>query len=185
LDDEDLATLRAYALKTETHMPFSTYTKLPYAFPDAHIPTTDRGKSRAAFLSGLKPEVYDCCENSCCAFVGPHAEREQCPYCKSPRYNEDGFPVKEFSYLPLIPRLKGFNASLPQATAMCYRGHEHQHIPGQMNDVFDAKVYRSKLGQSVTTAGKKYKHTYFSDTRDIALGLSTDSFAPFRRRKQT
>ena len=185
LSDHDLATLRAYALKTETHMPSSTYSKLPYAFPNTHVPTADQGKSRAAFLSGLKPEVYDCCENSCCAFVGPHAEREKCPYCQSPRYNEQGFPVKEFSYLPLIPRLKGLHTNLTQATAMRYRGHEHQHTPGQMSDVFDAEVYQSKYGQPVTVAGRKYKHTYYLDPRDIALGLSTDGFAPFRRRKQT
>jgi hypothetical protein len=31
-------------------------------------------QAMATKLSGLKPVLYDCCEDSCCAFTGPKAE---------------------------------------------------------------------------------------------------------------
>jgi hypothetical protein len=37
----------------------------------------------------------------------------------------------------------------------------------------------------VTANGKTYPHRYFSDHRDIALGLSLDGFAPFKRRSNS
>ena len=41
------------------------------------------------------------------------------------------------------------------------------------------------LGQCVVADGKQLPHKYFGDIRDIALGLSADGFAPFRRRTKT
>jgi len=77
-------------------------------------------------------------------------------------------------------------ANTTKAKEMQYRAFEHIHTPGQISDVFDSCVYRRLLGKRVvisetTTA----RHEYFSDPRDIALGLSTDGFCPFRRRKAT
>jgi hypothetical protein len=41
------------------------------------------------------------------------------------------------------------------------------------------------LGKKVIIDDKEVSHEYFSSPRDIALGLSTDGFAPFKRRKST
>jgi hypothetical protein len=51
--------------------------------------------------------------------------------------------------------------------------------------VFDGTNYR-KLQQSyVMINGKRQSYKFFSDPRDIALGASTDGFAPFKRRNKT
>ncbi len=39
--------------------------------------------------------------------------------------------------------------------------------------------------QHVVVEGKQLPHKYFDDCRDIAMGLSTDGFAPHRQRKKT
>ncbi|GBE87125.1 hypothetical protein SCP_1003720 [Sparassis crispa] len=185
LNEEDKAMLRAFALKADSHMMTQTYVKLPFAFPNEHIPTLGQAKSRIAFLSGIKPQLYDCCRNSCCCFVVPHAELETCPYCHLDRYRADRKPYKQYTYLPLIPRLKAFHVNTLMAKSMQYRAEEHKHDLNVIKDVFDSEIYRSLCGQPVIVNGKPLKHRYFEDSRDIALGLSTDGFAPFKRRKQT
>jgi hypothetical protein len=68
---------------------------------------------------------------------------------------------------------------------MKYRGHEHKHTPGTSKDVFDSEHYRKLRNKHVELNGKTYPHRYFEDPRDLALGLSTDGFAPFKKRKST
>ena len=50
-----------------------------------------------------------------------------------------------------------------------------------MKDVFDGKNYHRLWKQKVELDGKGYDHKYFADNRDIALGLSTNGFAPFKK----
>jgi hypothetical protein len=71
------------------------------------------------------------------------------------------------------------------AESMRYRAHVHTHTPGVSSDVFDGSNYRHLCNQHVKLDEKLYEHKYFGDSRDIALGLSTDGFAPFKRRKNT
>lgn len=68
---------------------------------------------------------------------------------------------------------------------MQYRGREHHHTPGTTTDIFDGTHYRHLRGRHVQVSGKKLSHRYFSDSRDVALGLSTDGFAPFKKRRNT
>jgi hypothetical protein len=74
-------------------------------------------------------------------------------------------------------------SNVKKAREMRYRGFEHSHIPGEIKDVFDSHIYRHLLGKKVIIDDKEASHEYFSSPRDIALGLSTDGFAPFKRRK--
>jgi hypothetical protein len=67
---------------------------------------------------------------------------------------------------------------------MQYR-HRREHKQGVSADIFDGENYRSLRGQRVTVGSKTYNHEYFEDSRDVALGLSTDGFAPFKRRVST
>jgi len=69
------------------------------------------------------------------------------------------------------------------ADQMQYRARDHKHSPGKVNDVFDGSHYRSLLGQHVQLNGKTFRHRFFEDHRDVALGLSTDGFSPFKERK--
>ncbi|KAI0309716.1 hypothetical protein OF83DRAFT_1042067, partial [Amylostereum chailletii] len=141
--------------------------------------------SRLAHLAGFKPRLYDCCINSCCCFTGPLEDEDKCPKCNEPRYKSNGRGRKHFTYLPVIPRLTAFMASQPMAERLQYRAKEHEHTPDDINDVFDGTHYHSLCKEKVVVDGKKLLHRYFQDSRDMALGVTTDGFAPFRRRKST
>ncbi|KAI1784307.1 hypothetical protein LXA43DRAFT_858654, partial [Ganoderma leucocontextum] len=90
LSEEDLEFLRPFALKVDTHMSGETFKKLGPTFPQAHLSSWKRIQARVTQLSGFQPEQYDCCVNSCCCFVGPHAERDTCPYCAETRRDAKG-----------------------------------------------------------------------------------------------
>lgn len=167
-----------------------TFSKLQRAFPNDTWSTWKVTKARAEFLAAFKPVPYDCCINTCCCYVGPHAKLEQCPYCKEPRYRPNPDPDapkrprKRFTYVPLIPRLTAFYKSQSMIEKLRYR-HVFNHEDGIIKDIMDGKHYARLRAQNVVVDGKQLLHKFFSDLRDIALGLSTDGFAPFRRRKKT
>ena len=54
-----------------------------------------------------------------------------------------------------------------------------------MLDIFDSLTYIAQLSENVIVDGKTLPHKFFKDLHDIALGLSTDGFAPFHRCKNT
>lgn len=166
-------------------MPGRMFAKLPFAFPKAPVPSWKVCQEQVAQLSGFEPQVYDCCVNSCCCFTGPHAAATECQYCSTSRFDANGKPRQQFVYLPITPRLKKLLANQDTAKAMQYRAKEHVYDPAVVKDVFDAEVYRSLLGKKVTIDNKQMDHTFFQQPTDIALGLSTDGFAPFRWRKKT
>ena len=76
-------------------------------------------------------------------------------------------------------------ANPTKAKEQRYRAFDHSHTPGKITDVFDSHIYHDLLGRKVVVDRKILPHKYFSDPRDIALGLSTDGFGPFKRRKAT
>ncbi|KZT72991.1 hypothetical protein DAEQUDRAFT_684524, partial [Daedalea quercina L-15889] len=185
LSEPDKATLRLFALKTDEHLTRKTLNKLPYAFPGSSVPSTDRMRTHIAFLSGIKPVKYDCCINSCCCFVGPHAELDTCPYCREARRNSSGKARRQFSYIPIKQRLQAFAGNMHMATQMRHRAYGHQHNPNKIADIYDSSAYCSKLNQHVRIHDRMLRHTHFSDARDVALGLATDGFGPFRCRNKT
>lgn len=146
-------------------------------------------RKRLEELSELMAESYDCCIKSCVAFTGPHTKLKACPRCRKPRYRQNGRPMKTYRYIPLIPRLFAFFLNRELNERMRYRseGHPKSKAEGysQVSDVFDGSHYRSLLEKEVTIDGHGLGHTYFSDQRDIALGLATDGVNPWRRRKSS
>ncbi|KAI0044414.1 hypothetical protein FA95DRAFT_1472281, partial [Auriscalpium vulgare] len=185
LDDTDLAILRQYSYKLRHHATDDAYRDLRNVFPHNDVPSLDTARTRIAELASFKPQVLDCCINSCCCFTGAHANLDACPFCHEKRYKADQRARKHFTYLPIIPRLRAMAASKAVATQMQYRSSGHVPTPGTTSDVFDGKRYRRLQREYVVVDGKKMPHKFFEDDRDIALGLSTDGFAPFRRRKTT
>ncbi|KAJ8596411.1 hypothetical protein M405DRAFT_726370, partial [Rhizopogon salebrosus TDB-379] len=183
LSISDKAILRAFAFKIKSHITEANFNMLHFAFPSANVPSLKMAKSRVAFLSGLEPEHYDCCMNSCYCFIGPNKTLAVCPHCNVPCYRSDGQPNKQFTYVPVIPRLISMFRNSDLAKKMTYRAHDHTHTPGSVNDVFDGSWYRELMHQNVVINGHQMPYTHFSDSRDIALGLSTDGFAPFCHRK--
>ncbi|KIJ64978.1 hypothetical protein HYDPIDRAFT_57818, partial [Hydnomerulius pinastri MD-312] len=185
LSDDDLAILRIFALKVHSHMTAKTFEKLPYAFPTAPPPSWNITQSRVAALSGVEPVLYNCCVNSCCCYIGPNAEYDNCPYCNEPRYDTNGKPRQHYTYVPLIPRLVAMFQNKDMSEKMQYRSCDHVYDPNIITDIFDGFVYRNLLHRHVSVEDHQYPHTYFSDPRDIALGMATDGFAPFRKQKTT
>ncbi|KAJ3912075.1 hypothetical protein F5877DRAFT_2090, partial [Lentinula edodes] len=186
LTKEELATMRHFALKVETHMTDETFAKLPFACQNEEFDSWKLTKAQAQSLSGFIPEVYDCCLNSCICYVGPHASKLQCPYCKENRYHADGKTArKHFTYLPIIPRLCSYYRSMSMIDKLKYRG-SYVHLPGgPIRDVMDGSHYQHLCKQRVIVDGQELLHTFFSDSRDIMFGLSTDGFAPWKHRKKT
>ena len=69
------------------------------------------------------------------------------------------------------------------AEKMQYRSN-HTHDPTKSTDTFDGTHYTSLLGKCVTVSNEQLPMWFFSDPRDIALGLSTDGFGPFKHRNK-
>src|SRR6266508_1368970 len=157
-----------------------TFNRFAKTFPNSSHETLKMTKKRVWSLAGFQPVQYSCCVNSCVCFVGPYENLTECPNCKEARCGADGKLRKYYDYFPVIPRLKAMSANAAHAEKMCYRA-EFVHEPGVTKDVFDGSHYQSLLDSTVPT----HPLFYFSDERNIAIGLSTDGFAPFRKRKQT
>ncbi|KAI0755877.1 hypothetical protein BC629DRAFT_1296679, partial [Irpex lacteus] len=186
LSPQDKRILRLYALKIQTKLTREAFAMLPFAFADdegtpAFETTEDNITSRAAFLSGLDPQVYHSCIGSCCCYVGPYKDASICPHCSEPRLNSLGRPRKLFTYIPVIPRLKAMCKGQSMSEKLQYRAN----YTTKVEDVFDSQHYRALRDTPVTIDGRNYQFNYFAGNSDIALGYLTDGFTPFKRSKQT
>ncbi|KAJ3901953.1 hypothetical protein F5879DRAFT_806327, partial [Lentinula edodes] len=185
ITDEELALLRHFALKVETHMSNDTFAALAATFPNDPPASWKVTKKRAEWLARLRPVIYECCINSCVCYMGPHADKKQCPHCKEFRYRPDGkTPRKWFTYVPIIPRLTAYYRSLSMIEKLRYRT-TFQPTNGEVHDVFDCRHYQQLKCRNVKVKGQEIPYQYFADSHDIALGLSSDGFAPWRRRTKT
>lgn len=185
LSKDDLQALRAFAWKVHHHTPNEAFADLPHVFPDVDLESWKLLRSHIAKLSGFEPQVYDCCRKSCICFVGPHSDLTECPYCHLARLDAHGKPFNTFVYLPLTSRLQQFFMNSDMGHSLRYRAKGHIHEDGVIKDVMDSSLYLNLCGKHVEINGRPLDHKFFEDERDIALGLSTDGFAPFRRRKKT
>jgi hypothetical protein len=75
------------------------------------------------------------------------------------------------------------SANSAHAKKMRYQA-EYVHEPDMIKDVFDSSHYWSLL-DTIVPADTTDPFFYFSDERDIALGLSMDGFTPFKKRNKT
>ncbi|KZV73980.1 hypothetical protein PENSPDRAFT_573614, partial [Peniophora sp. CONT] len=188
LDETAREILRHYAFKIKHHLTDRAWKDLPTTFRKEDIASIKIARSKIAELSQFRPVLYDCCIDSCAAFTGPHEKLEHCPICKKARYTGTGAnrrPRKRFRYLPIIPRLSAFAASRSTAEKRTYRAHGHVPEEDKIKDYQDSEHYQKLKQTHVIIDGKTLPHRYFQDPRDTALGLSTDGFAPFRKRTST
>ncbi|KAJ7108095.1 hypothetical protein C8R44DRAFT_744057 [Mycena epipterygia] len=159
----DLAICRAFAFKVRTNLTDRGFKMAPFAFPqEPPLPSLDGIRSRVNVLTGFKPQIYDCCVNSCLCFVGPHKDLTACSYCHEPRLHANGKPRKKFTYIPIILRLVAFAGNREMAEKCEYRS-KHVHMPGTTTDVFDGKHYRCLRKKNVEINGETFKHKYFKD----------------------
>ena len=139
LSEANMSILQAYAFKVNEHLTDEAFAKIPFAFPNEHVPMAKVCRSCLRFLSHLQPRRYGCC------FAGEHKDRTKCPYCGQDRYKVDRRgkkkPRKVFSYLPFIPHLVAMYSNAAKAIERQYHAFEHVHMPGQIMDVFDSHIY--------------------------------------------
>jgi len=183
LAELDLNLLRAYTLKVEDHLSDRTFNRFAKTFPNSSHETLKMTKKCVWSLAGFQPMRYSCCVNSWVCFVGPYENLTECPDCKEAWCGAHGKPRKYYDYLPVIPWLKAMSANAAHVEKIRYWA-EFVHEPGVTKDIFNGSHYKSLLDSTVP-AGAAHPLFYFSDEHDIALGLSTDGFAPFRKCKQT
>jgi hypothetical protein len=67
---------------------------------------------------------------------------------------------------------------------MQYRA-SHQHDPTKVTDIFNGAHYSLLQESFVTVGGEELPNWFFSDPCDVALGLSTDGFGPFKHHTKT
>jgi hypothetical protein len=133
-------------------------------------------------LANIEPIKIDCCIRFCVAYTGDYVLLEACPFCKEPRYTHDRRVRRTFKYIPLIPRLQSFFEKPALIEKMSYR-HQFKHHPERIRDVFDSTHYQNLLHQRVVVDGVERPYNFFSDPRDIAVGLSVDGYLIFKRRR--
>ena len=189
LNEAELKDVRAFNYFVTQGTTREAYEALRSAFPELEdISSIYLAQRTVAQLSGLSPKYVDCCVNSCCCYTGKYKMLQRCPFpdCNQPRYDENEQPRKQFQYLPIVPRLIALFLDKATAERMNYR-HQHSETRDKekVTDIFDGTLYQKLCKQQVTVNGKTLPHRYFSDRRDIALGLSLDGFAPFKRRSNS
>jgi hypothetical protein len=186
LSEDDKRVVAAFFHKLKHNVTNACFRDIPHAYPGAGgTPSWKACQLRVGKISGLKPKLYDMCINSCLCYTGHYADLLICPYCKEMRHNARGRARRRFSYIPLIPRLRALWENEDMAKLMEYRG-KFTHDPETIKDIFDGLLYRSLLGKHVQpVGGPTQRHQYFERDTDMVLGLSTDGYAPFRRRAKT
>ncbi|QRW13660.1 Transposase family Tnp2 protein [Ceratobasidium sp. AG-Ba] len=183
LSRKDKNTFGFLAARLRTHFSRQTYDELRYGVCEPlHIPSEFVAYRRLRIAAGLETRRYDCCVKSCCCFLGKHRECQICPYCKEPRYTAGGRPRRYFYYTPLIPQLQALFRSPDMLDKLCYRSRvENASDPGVYEDVYDGKHYRT-LRNTKLDQHSGYK--ILDNPEDLALGLSTDGFTLFKRRRR-
>ena len=181
LRESDLNLLCAYTLKVEDHLSDGTFSWLAKGYLNSSHDILKMTKKRVQSLAGFRPIQYSCCINSCVCFIGPYENlTECCSNCKESQYKANEQLCKYFDYFPVISQLQAMSANAKHAKEMRYQA-EHVHKPG-------CQGCFQWLTLSVFTQYHCFHwwdpFFYFSDEHDIALSLSTDGFAPFKKHKK-
>ncbi|CAE6388809.1 unnamed protein product, partial [Rhizoctonia solani] len=190
LPDYHRLTVQAFNYKVDTDVTGRAYAKLRRAFPDRlnDLPMDPALQAQATKISAYDAHDVHCCVNSCVAFTGGYAHLEHCPWCFEPRYkphptHDRLVPRRTFRYLPIIPRLINMYRNRDMARRLRYRSRRRPD-PQKISDIFDGQFYQLLLEELVSVDGNLLGHRFFSRDTDIALGLATDGFGPFKKRDQ-
>lgn len=95
-----------------------------------------------------------------------------------------GLPAKYFQYLPIIPRLINMYRHRETVERLAYRS-TCRPSSDTISDIFDGQHDKRLHRCRVVVDGERLAHRFFSQPTDIALGLSSDGFGPFKSRKKT
>lgn len=138
---------------------------------------------KLAIMSEIVPEWYDCCINSCVAYIGDLQHSDSCPGCSEPQWiTQTTKPRRLFCYVPLIPRLQKFFVNLKSHAEILYCS-ERQTQVDCISDIFDAEHYKNLCNMTVVVDGEALPHHFFSDKHDIAFSICLDSYLLYQRRR--
>jgi hypothetical protein len=172
------------ATRLRTHFSRQTWDDLRRGVcKDLAIPSEYIAWRRLRILAELETSVYDCCINSCCCYLGKYKDLVECPFCHEARYNSHGNARRHFRYTPLTPQLQGLFQNQLMAEKLRYRSKaEQEYDPDVVQDVFDGDHYRSLRQTQLHPPNGEYR--IFDNPEDLALGISTDGFTLFKRRRR-
>jgi len=150
------------------------------------IPGTDKPRlldqrtilRRLKIRTGIDAVRYDCCVNSCMAFIGPHEDIDTCRYCKHPPWKAHGEgqkknPFQTFDYIPLIHSLRLQCADIRRSKAFDDYKISVARGGSIMKDIWDGELIKDLT-----------KDGLFSQATDMALGLLTDGVQVFKIRSK-
>jgi hypothetical protein len=84
---EDLDNFQAFKLHVFARLPRTAFNQMRHAFQHhMEISSLYVISQKLAILSGITPQWYDCCVNSCVLYVNDYEDLEQCPECSQPRW---------------------------------------------------------------------------------------------------
>ena len=122
------------------------------------------------------------------------ANLHACPYCKLAHFWPNGTPYKTFTYVPLIPQLKSLFNDNVTAKSLQYQSQYFEPSPdlaaeghaeaGKIKDIFDGRYYKHLLQKDCQVNGHLMGN-FFLGKCDLALGLSSDGFSPFKKQKHS
>ena len=184
LGQSDLKLLLGYTLKVEDHLSDRTFSRLAKAFPNLSQDSLKMVKKHVRSLAGFQPVCYSCCINSCVCLLDcmkTSLSALTARKCDSgPMESCTSILIISLSYLSYKLCM---SANSVHTKKMRYQAN-HVHEPGAIKDVFDGSHYQSLLN-TIVPGGEDNPFFYFSDECNIALGLSTDGFAPFKKCDKT
>ena len=138
--------------------------------------------------SGIRPQIYDCCANSCVCFIGEFESLTMCPLCEEPRYDERKKGRNRFRYIPIIPRLQAMSRNPRTIELLLYR-FQRNVDPNRIDDVWDGAILQGLINQNVTIDGQAQEYTYGELKTDIFVALTCDGISVHKgigaRRSQT
>lgn len=123
-------------------------------------------------LTSLKHIRISCCVKSCCAFFGPYRDLTECPYCKEPKSQvrsegQQDSPQCTWDIISLIKRLRIQYADPLRARTM--QMLEVGQHGDSVQDIWDGNFIKQLKDEG-----------FFSDKRDLALGVSMDGIQMFQ-----
>jgi hypothetical protein len=181
LSPAEFDTICGFDFQHKFKMPSTLHAGFRAYYPEIGWDSLKVMRKEMRILSELDAKLYDCCKDSCCAFVGPHKDKDRCPYCQSNRYDSSGKSINQYEYIPLIPRLQAMYASKKSAQRRRYRAEGHKAEFGKIKDYIDGDLYKSACRRRVKVGGRTLDHNHFSDPRDVGLLLLSDGFRIFKK----
>lgn len=113
--------------------------------PNQQLLSLDQIKRLLPKLTGVVPMTEDMCPKSCTAFVGAHQDLEQCPYCKTSRWDQWKLAesrgklkvaARTFDTIHIGPQLQALLRSPETAGSVHYRAEKTAQIFEELNSKF-------------------------------------------------